>query len=133
MSELCFLFAGVCLLSLLCTNARKIRKFVRKLFGLTVVRTGSLVVKGEGSVEIELPLRGLDDICVSFSDDPTLPPCDPNDEEDSVTWSFHRAGCDSECSLEDFHCGSHDPWQAHFLKISWKVSSVRSVVWKAFY
>ena len=137
MSALFFIFSCVCFLSFAFANYRKIRKFVRKLLGRTNVQLTNLIVKDEGSVEIDLPSRSIDDIQVYFTNESYLPPCDPNDDQDCLSWTAVSLcdclGCDGVCCEGIIHRLLCDTEGKPKLKVSWKVSRLREIICEIFY
>lgn len=90
-----------------------------------VLLEGSLFVTGDGEIIVEEALResrallchNTEAIEVKFVGDPECPPCAPI-VPDSLSWEL----------FERHHCGVKEI----FLKIFWKVSSSRTIVWRVF-
>lgn len=137
MSTLFFIFSCVCFLSLTFTNYRQIRKLFRKFLGRTNVQITNFIVKREGSIELDLPSRSIDEIRVFFALESYLPPCDPNNDEDTLCWQASSLcdcmGCDGECCEGMIHrllCGTEGKPK---LKIDWKVAGLREIICEIYY
>ena len=80
------------------------------------MQSGELTVTGHDHATITLQGRP-EKVTVHFKDNVIPAPCNPH-HHDELKYSVHH---------NDFHHGGYT------LKISWRVSGVREIVWKVYY
>lgn len=95
---------------------RKIRGKIKKLLKVARSREGELLVVGQGHIDIDLPISGLDCVEVFFKEKCHTEhvPCDPG-HSDSLSYHYHKKG-------------KH--WT---LTIKWQVQAPATIGWIARY
>lgn len=98
-------------------------RFFFDLFGGNKLK-GELTVMGNDHILIDLPCRP-EYVKVEF-DDTCETPCNPG-TDDSVEWDVKKVCCKHLCEKKCKCCCKRKRW---VLVVSWKVASLRKIVWE---